>query len=92
LVLATLKKIKGIAEAQGLTVQALAMRWINSKEGVSSIIPGARDVGQLGANLLASEPLPADTVSQLDAATDALKIALGNSCDIYESDANQRVK
>ena len=58
---------------------------------VVSVIPGARNIGQLEANLRAARPLPPPLKAALDAATADLAAAMGHkNLDVYESDANQR--
>lgn len=88
--LTTMKAIKEIAEEAKESVSTLAMRWVLMNPCVVCVIPGARNRAQLEANMSAAQPLSAEIKAKLDQATDALKQAMGNKIDIYNSDKAQR--
>jgi aryl-alcohol dehydrogenase-like predicted oxidoreductase len=67
---AILDQLKLIAEQINTTVAAVALAWVRSRPGVTSIIIGARRMDQLNANLAALDiTLTADQVASLDALT-----------------------
>ncbi len=52
----------------GLTPAQTALRFVLANSGVSTVIPGAKSVGQVAANLAAAdEDLPAETVAAIRA-------------------------
>ena len=68
--LTILDQLKLIAEELNTTVAAVALAWVRSRPGVTSIIIGARRMDQLNANLAALDiTLTADQVASLDALT-----------------------
>jgi len=91
LLMKTLRDLKGIAEKSKVPLSKLALAWTAARAPVVSVIPGARNVAQLQANIDAlTMQLDDKTLKELDDATDALKKAMGGALDIYESDAKQR--
>jgi len=52
---------------------------------VTAVIAGATKVAQLEANAAAAAlDLAPNLVAELDAATDALKAAMGSNCDLWQ--------
>ena len=91
LLLATLAKIKAVADGAGVNVPQLAMSWCLANKSVISVIPGASSRAQLESNMLAGcNPISDDVKAALDAATDELKAAIGNQLDIYQGPDAQR--
>lgn len=59
--------LEAIARARGVSVPQVALNWVLSKPGVSTVILGARDDAQLSDNLAAATwRLEADEVKRLD--------------------------
>ncbi|HEV2543055.1 MAG TPA: aldo/keto reductase, partial [Methylobacterium sp.] len=66
----TLAAMRGIAEAKGCSVAQVALAWLLHREVVTSVIVGAKRVGQLQDNIGATRvQLDADDLARLDAAT-----------------------
>ncbi|MGP3912104.1 aldo/keto reductase [Nonomuraea sp. 10N515B] len=59
---------------EGVTMAQFALRWILDQEGVSVVIPGARNPAQATANAAAASvaPLPAETLDAVQAVYDEL--------------------
>ena len=55
--LAAVRALAGVVPA-GVTMAQFALRWIVDQPGVSAVIPGARNVGQVGGNVAAAEVAP----------------------------------
>jgi aryl-alcohol dehydrogenase-like predicted oxidoreductase len=65
-----LDAVTAIARELGTTATAVALAWLVQKPAVTSVIFGARSLGQLDDNLKASEvKLPAAAMQKLDAAS-----------------------
>ncbi|MHC4479631.1 MAG: aldo/keto reductase [Planctomycetota bacterium] len=58
--LAAIDRLKELAEAEGISLAQLALRWVLSHEGVSAAIPGAKRIEHLRDNARAGRagPLP----------------------------------
>ncbi|MEQ4600027.1 MAG: aldo/keto reductase, partial [Methylobacteriaceae bacterium] len=65
-----LDAMRGIAEARGCSVAQVALAWLLHRDVVTSVIVGAKRVGQLEDNIAATRVrLDADDLARLDAAT-----------------------
>ncbi len=61
------EQLSGIASDLGTTMSVLALAWILSKPGISSVITGASRASQLMSNLAASElTIPADAMDEIE--------------------------
>jgi myo-inositol catabolism protein IolS len=88
-----LAHIRRMAKEAGLTMAELATRWALAGHGIACCLIGARTVSRLEENVrAAAHPLPADLVERLNAVTQPLLEALGDSFDYYESLANNRTR
>lgn len=88
---AAIEALRAIAMREGIPMESLAIAWSVSRPEMTSTITGARNAAQLEKNARAAElRLSGELVASLDAATDALKSALGRSVDLYESSASPR--
>lgn len=86
-----IEALRAIATREGIAMESLAIAWCVSRPELTCTITGARNAAQLEENALAAElRLSPELVASLDAATDALKSALGRSVDLYESSASPR--
>jgi len=85
--------VREIAGEFGLKTAEAALRWVLAGSGVSCMLAGARNSGQLEANVRAAEgKLPAEAIKRLAAATDELSSKLGPSCDYFEATINDRTR
>ncbi|MCW2615487.1 MAG: aldo/keto reductase [Frankiales bacterium] len=66
-----LEAVQDVAEARGASMAQVALAWVRDRPGVSSVILGARTLGQLEANLAAADVvLTQDETARLDAVSD----------------------
>jgi aryl-alcohol dehydrogenase-like predicted oxidoreductase len=87
----TLAEIRRIAKEQGMSMPALAIKWVLSNLMVTCSLVGARNNKELELNVkAAAEPLPADLIENLNKITEPLLKKLGHSFDYYESVENNR--
>jgi aryl-alcohol dehydrogenase-like predicted oxidoreductase len=83
---AAIGRVRHVAERLGRPMADVSVAWLLSRRGVTSVIVGARTAEQVeAAARAASLALSADAVAELDAATDALKAALGPNPDMWQS-------
>jgi len=88
-----LADIRKIMKQYGMTMPEIATKWVVANKGISSALVGARNVGELKANVKAvSEPLPEDITHKLNKVTELLKKKLGKSFDYYENTAKDRTR
>lgn len=93
LLMETLQQLDAIAKAAGISMADLSVAWLLAQPGISSVIVGARNPEQLHRNLGAADiRLDAACLAAVDAATTALKEALGPNPDMWESEANCRIR
>ncbi len=55
-----LKKLTSIAEAHGMSILQLAMKWCAGRPGVTSVITGVSKLAQLQQNLTTLDGAPLD--------------------------------
>jgi len=90
---AALAAIRDICDAAGLPMAHVALAWLLAQPGVATVIAGARNPAQIHANAEAvSLKLPVDVLASLTEATNPLKAALGPNPDMWQSDANSRMR
>ncbi|SPE60879.1 Aldo/keto reductase [Verrucomicrobia bacterium] len=88
---AALGSIRAIARKHGVTMPLLALKWAMAGPGITCSLCGSRTVHELRQNLkAATEPLAAEIIGELNAATRPLLEKLGPSFDYYENPANDR--
>ena len=64
---AVIERLRPLARGAGLSLAALALRWLLARSGVTVVLAGARDRRQVEENLVAQAgPLPLDLVSKVD--------------------------
>ena len=91
--LAALDAIRSIAQANGLSMAQISLKWVMAREGMVCSICGARTVAKLRENLEAgAAPLLPEVVAQLNHATQPLAEALGPSFDYWEHPDNDRTQ
>jgi len=89
---ALLDAMKRIADEAGLTIAALALAWAMDNQAIASTLVGSRDIAQLHENLATSSvTLSPDVVDALNAASQPVWDALGDSPDYYENRRDSRI-
>lgn len=90
---AALDEISRIASDQDRSMADLALAWTIQQQGVASVIAGARNANQVQANLkFLNNPLPVETLAELDNATNALKQILGDNPDMWDAGDHARYR
>ena len=80
----TLERIRSIAESEQVPMSRLAIAWAMAKPGITCMLVGTRNVGELEQNLHAVEYSPADEVIEsLDKVTAPLLEKLGANPDYF---------
>ncbi len=88
---ATLDAIRAICQREALPMAHVAMAWLMRREGVASVVAGARNPAQVRDNAVAADLRLSDNlVAELDRATDGLKARLGTNPDMWESPSRMR--
>ncbi|MGB0582583.1 MAG: aldo/keto reductase [Limisphaerales bacterium] len=88
---AALDLIRELASQLDRPMSDLALSWIAQQDGITSVIAGARNADQLKENVAGLDTLLAnDAVSQLNAATEKLKTALGPNPDMWDGGEDSR--
>ncbi|MEM7012691.1 MAG: aldo/keto reductase [Verrucomicrobiota bacterium] len=90
---AALEKIRVICKEAGRTMTDLALAWTVQQQGVASVIAGARNAQQLQENVeMLGNPVSADLIESLNAATADLQAALGPNPDMWDGGENSRYR
>ena len=77
-------KVIEIAEGLGEHPAKVALAWVRSRPGITSLLVGARSPEELDLNIPAFEyELPAGVADQLSAATEPVKAKLGSNADMW---------
>jgi len=85
---AAVAAIVALARQAGLDPAAMSLAWLLGRDGVVSVIAGARRVDQVRANAAAGDlALPADVAERLTEITDPLKAQLGPNADMWQSES-----
>ena len=75
---------RGFCEGLGQPMAHVALAWVRAREGVTSLIVGARNADEVAMNLPAFElELSSDAVAELDRLTEGIKRNLGPSPDMW---------
>ncbi|MCD4685227.1 MAG: aldo/keto reductase [Anaerolineae bacterium] len=92
-VAAALDRVRAISARLNVPMAQVALAWAMHQPGITSVIAGARNPAQAASNAqTAALTLDADTLAELNAATDDLKAALGPNPDMWESGARSRFR
>jgi len=84
-------KVIEIANELGEHPAKVALAWVRSRPGITSLLVGARSPGELDLNIPAFEyELPARIADQLTAATEPVKAKLGSNADMWSGDNRMR--
>jgi aryl-alcohol dehydrogenase-like predicted oxidoreductase len=85
--------IRQVADELGEPMGDVALAWVAAQPAVTCVLAGARDVGQLEANVRGcSLRLPPEVVARLGALTEPPKAKLGADIDYWESPENSRAR
>lgn len=84
-------KVIEIAKGLGEHPAKVALAWVRSRPGITSLLVGARSPEELDLNIPAFEYwLPAGIADQLAAATEPVKEKLGSNADMWNGDNRMR--
>jgi myo-inositol catabolism protein IolS len=88
----TVEDLFDFSEAIGVPMSVLCLCWLIEQPGVTSVILGSRNAEQLQLNLQAANlNIGPAAIAQLNEFTFPLKVAMGENCDMWESDENSRI-
>jgi len=88
----TVEDLFDFADAVGISMSVLCLSWLIAQPGVTSVILGSRNTEQLLTNLQAADlDIGPAAIAQLNEFTFPLKVAMGDNCDMWESDENRRI-
>jgi len=80
-----------IAAELGEHPAKIALAWVRSRPGITSLLVGARSPDELDLNIPAFEyELPAGIAGRLSAATQPVKANLGSNADMWSGDNRMR--
>ncbi len=92
-VMDTVADLFDFSDAVGIAMPTLCLSWLIAQPGVTSVIVGARKVEQLRANLEAATlDIGPAAIAQLNEYSFPLKVAMGDNCDMWESEQNGRIQ
>ncbi len=87
----TIAAIQRIADDIGRPVSDIALAWLMAQPGVTTVIVSGRNAHQTWQNARAADlELDASVLRELNAATDALKQAMGPNPDMWRSESRIR--
>ncbi len=82
----TVHAVGSIAAELGLSLGDLSLAWALHQPGVTSVLAGARNAGQIEANARAADiELPSEALERIDEATAALKGTFGLNPDMWQT-------
>lgn len=84
----TVQAIRSLSKQTGTPMAEMALGWLLTREGVASVISGARNPEQVRQNAHAADiKLSSDVVTRLTNITEELKQKLGSNVDMYQSES-----
>ena len=87
----TIASVLKIAEEVGEHPAKVSLAWLLAQEGVTSLLVGARNAGEVALNIPTFDyDLPTDAANALSAATENLKHTLGENADFWQSPSRMR--
>lgn len=93
LLMAALRGLEALADSTGVGMADLAIAWLASRPGVTSVIAGAGRPDQVVKNAAAANLRLAEEVLQrMNAITEPLKNALGSNLDMWKSGEEARIR
>jgi myo-inositol catabolism protein IolS len=91
LTFATIRRLQALCDEAGVALAQAALAWAVRRPGVTSVLAGARNPGQVAEDAAAgTRELPAGLLDSLTNATDDLKVALGPNPDMWQSPGRTR--
>lgn len=88
-----LRQLSDMARDAGTSPAAVALGWLLSREGVSSVIVGARNPAQLERNLNAADAYLSETLlREADRISEPLKEKLGTNSDMWLGALQSRIR
>jgi len=82
------ENIRRLSKQAGIPMAEMALAWLLTREGVASVISGARNPEQVRQNAHAANiKLSSDVVTRLTNITEELKQKLGSNVDMYQSES-----
>lgn len=86
-----ISKVTEIADGLGEHPAKVALTWVRSRPGITSLLVGARSPEELDLNIPAFEyELPDGVADQLAAATEPVKSKLGSNADMWNGENRMR--
>ena len=90
---AAIEKVRQISAELGESMVTVSLAWAMQQPAVATVLVGGRKPEQVAQNALASDlVLSAETISQLNAATEPVKRALGKNPDLFQGGDNSRYR
>lgn len=84
-------EIADLADQNGLDMAAMALAWLIGRDGVVSVIAGARSPEQIRHNAAAGDlTLSDDVITRLDEITQPLKQKMGPNADMWKTPSRMR--
>ena len=84
-------EVIAIASEVGEHPAKVALAWVRSRLGITSLLVGARSPAELELNLPAFEyELPQEIIERLSTATEPVKMKLGSNADMWSGDNRMR--
>lgn len=90
---AALEALRRVCLESGMDMGQAALAWLISREAVASVVVGARTPEQALENAKAGRlELSTDVLARLTEVTEALKLKLGPNADMWQSQAESRIR
>jgi aryl-alcohol dehydrogenase-like predicted oxidoreductase len=93
LTLTTLRELRALAAEVAQPLATIALAWLLHREAVAAVIVGGREPAQVTRNLAAVDlRLSKEALARIDRITAPLKAAFGANADMWDNDANSRIR
>ena len=93
LLFGALRQLEELAGAAGQPVATVALAWAMAQPGITSVIVGARNVGQLERNLAAVDlALEPEMLEEIDRITGPMKAYFGGNADMWAGAGESRIR
>ena len=90
-VFAAINGVRKIADGLGRSMAHVALAWVRQQHGVTSVLVGTRNAGEVALDLPAFElTLGEDVIAELATVTEDVKQNLGANPDMWRSDGRMR--
>ena len=82
----TINKIKKVSDRLNISMEKLALSWLLSQKGISSVIIGGRNTEQVEKNIKATKVnLSEEILEELSLISKPLKVKLGSNADLWQN-------